>query len=316
MAVVLSLAAVGCALDDDPPATAGPVFCASVPKEVGAALTKRLVAPSRRIIFWRQHPWPSLWSVRPDGSGLRRIYHTRQNAKRPSLSPDRQWLVFDGASPGKAPISDFDIQVVRVDGTQRRTLAESTDWELDAAWSPDGSRLSFERWRRGGEGDDWSNSEIWVVDFDGTNLERLGKGLAARWSPDGQLLVFAAPTAVSDGDLFLMNADGSGRCRLLATPAREYPAGWSPDGKRILFSRWGPDGADVFVVNTDGSGVRNLSRSPGYDFAADWSPDGSQILFTSGQVGGSQEIFVMNADGSGIRRISGDRFRGSDPSWG
>jgi TolB protein len=181
---------------------------------------------------------------------------------------------------------------------------------------PDGSRLSFERWQRRGEGDDWSDSEIWVVDFDGTNVKRLGKGLAARWSPDGQRLVFGAPTADSDGDLFLINADGSGRCRLLATPAREYPAGWSPDGKRILFSRWGPDGADVFVMNADGSGVRNLSRSPGFDFAADWSPDGSQILFTSGQVGGSQEILVMNADGSGMRSISDGQLRGSDPSWG
>jgi hypothetical protein len=66
------------------------------------------VAPGRReglILFWKESPWPSIWSVRPDGSALRWAYRTHQNAKRPTLSSDHKWIAFDGAPPGKAPLS-------------------------------------------------------------------------------------------------------------------------------------------------------------------------------------------------------------------
>jgi Tol biopolymer transport system component len=112
------------------------------------------------ILFWHDTPWPSLWSVRPDGTGLRRIYHTRQNAKRPRLSPDRKWIAFDGAAPGKRPLTDFDVQTVRTDGTHRRTLAGTPEYELDAQWSPDGTRLSYSSYRHTGEADEWLGSRI------------------------------------------------------------------------------------------------------------------------------------------------------------
>ena len=65
----------------------------------------------------------------------------RQNAKRARLSPDRSWVAFDGAPPGKQPLTDFDIQIVRLDGTDRTTLTDSDYWDIDAQWSPDGQRI-------------------------------------------------------------------------------------------------------------------------------------------------------------------------------
>jgi hypothetical protein len=41
------------------------------------------------ILFWSDSPYPSLWSIRPDGSHRRRVFRTHQNCKRPSLSPNR-----------------------------------------------------------------------------------------------------------------------------------------------------------------------------------------------------------------------------------
>jgi tricorn protease-like protein len=74
------------------------------------------------IAFWSDDPTPSIWTIRPDGSGRSRILRNGQNAKRPRLSPDGQWVAFDGTPPGKRPMSDFDIQVVRPDGKGLRTL--------------------------------------------------------------------------------------------------------------------------------------------------------------------------------------------------
>jgi hypothetical protein len=41
-------------------------------------------------------------------------------------------LAFDGAPPGKAVMSDFDIQLVRLNGTGLLTLTSSGDWDTDA----------------------------------------------------------------------------------------------------------------------------------------------------------------------------------------
>lgn len=210
---------------------------------------------------------------------VRAVYRTPQNAKRPTLSPDGRWLAFDGAAPGKRPMSDFDVHVVRVDGAGRRTLACSGAYELDAAWSPDGKVLSYSRQNAG----DWRRSSIWLVRFDGRGRRRLARGQFARWSPDGTRLVLDAPTAVSGGDLFVVDRAGAVRARLTSSPELEQAAGWSPDGRSVVFTRFGRDGrgANVFVVDVGTGRERALTRGTGQNVAAGWSPDGRKILFTS-----------------------------------
>jgi TolB protein len=267
------------------------------------------------ILFWSDTPWPSLWSIRPDGSHRKRVFRTRQNCKRPVLSPDRKWIAFDGTPPGQRPLSQFDIQVMRRDGTGRRTLVPSTDRETDPQWSPDGSRLSYVRLAEAYE-EDWRKSWIWTVRPDGTDARRLVLGNNARWAPDGKRLVFSAPTAHSDGDLFAINADGSGLRRLLATPQAEWPSDWSSNGRKILFTRQLFSGGftDVFVMNVDGTNVRRLTHARYDDVGGTWSPDGKRIVFTSQRFRFSH-LFVMRADGRGERQLTRRNAEDFEPSW-
>ncbi|TML24986.1 MAG: hypothetical protein E6G32_02135 [Actinobacteria bacterium] len=250
------------------------------------------------ILFWSDHgqPGPALWAMQPDGSNQHLIYHAYANAKRPMLSPDGSWIAFDGASPGTKPFDDFDVQIVRTNGTRRHTVAGTTANEVDAQWSPDGRRLSFSRWPRSA---DWRSSSVWTVRRDGKQLRRVGRGQFARWSPDGKRLVLDAPTKGSDGDLFIVNADGSGRRRVTNTRDLEQPAGWSPDGRTILFTRYTVSGStQIGVIKVDGGRARTLATVHGDEAgAAAWSPDGTKILFTN-QPGRYAQCFVMNADGS------------------
>jgi hypothetical protein len=141
-----------------------------------------------RIYFWASHHYPAeLWSMRPDGSQQRLLYKTPLWAKRPAPSPDGRWITFDGA-PQDTPLpsqsqepqtsGDFDVQLVRVDGSGRRTLAGTPEREVDAAWSPDRARLSYSRYPGRGP-DAWRQSWIWTVGSDGRGARRLARSLNA-----------------------------------------------------------------------------------------------------------------------------------------
>jgi Tol biopolymer transport system component len=255
------------------------------------------------IAFWNDDPVPSIWAVRPDGSGRTSLLHTSQNAKRPRLSPDHRWVAFDGAPPGKPAMSDFEIQIVRRDGSGRRTLTRSPAPNTDAQWSPDGA-LSFTR----SPAFDWTKASIWSVARDGTHLRRIARGQFGRWSPDGTRLALDSPTATSQGDIFIVDADGANRRLVLASRELDQPADWSPDGRKILFTRYDSDrpGSSVYVVNVDGTGLRKLARG----LAGTWSPDGTRIVYTTEFPG---RVFVMRSDGSHKRPVG--RVVGAEPDW-
>ena len=97
-------------------------------------------------------------------------------------------------------------------------------------------------------------------------IEGLPDGLA--WSPDGTRIAFyrlqadAAGNIIGEG-LWLMKADGSGAHEVLhhnlASNAADGQAAWSPDGKRLVFIRDGPDGKAVFTAAIDGTDVRQVT---------------------------------------------------------
>jgi TolB protein len=100
------------------------------------------------------------------------------------------------------------------------------------------------------------------------------------------------------GDLWVMNADGSGQQRL----APAHWGRWSPDGQKIAF-----DGG-VYVVNADESWHQQLTKGRGWDGVA-WSPDGRSIAFARSQPpfdfpGGYWDFYVTNSDGTGQRKVA------------
>jgi len=82
------------------------------------------------------------------------------------------------------------------------------------------------------------------------------------WSPDGKTIDFVSfgYTETPLPQIYVINADGSGRRRLThmpssMRPASYYGAVWSRDASRIAFINWGKG---VYVMNRDGSGLTAL----------------------------------------------------------
>jgi Tol biopolymer transport system component len=127
-------------------------------------------------------------------------------------------------------------------------------------------------------------------------------------SPSGRI-AFVTEVSPGNGALYIANSDGSGLRLLHSGPTWYMRPRWSPDRRRIVFSRMDTDGGTgIYVIDVDGQeGLVRLAN--GRDPA--WSPDGSKIVFTARVAPQSFEfgIHVMNADGSNIRRLTSPNDR-------
>ena len=63
-----------------------------------------------------------------------------------------------------------------------------------------------------------------------------------------------------DGEIFVMNADGTGVQQLTDNNDSESFPAWSPSGKKIAFSSDRYGDSEIFVMNADGSNVISLGQ--------------------------------------------------------
>ena len=167
------------------------------------------------------------------------------------------------------PDHNYDVYLVRSDGTGLRQLTAGPGNEEHAYWSPDGTRIVYSA---GGLG---RSSGIWVMNADGSGKRRLGDGANPSWSPDGKKILYEDAHGLG-----IMNADGSGR-RLVRVPSSADYATWAPDGKIVFVKTpqapWSEyRGGDLYAVNPDGSGLRRLTKGASVILPS-LSPDGSTI---------------------------------------
>ena len=132
-------------------------------------------------------------------------------------------------------------------------------------------------------------------------------------------LVSAKIVFCVDGDLFVSNDDGSRRRRLTQnTTALDEDPRWSPDGTKIVFTRYmdktqQQNRAELFIINADGDpNPQQLTHNNFLDNTPSWSPDGSQIAFSSGR-SGVWEVYVIELATRAVRQLTDNLS--STPSW-
>ncbi len=228
----------------------------------------------------------------------------------------------EATSPDLAFVStragDYAIYVMSRDGKgQRRLTDHDVDvsssaalfFQVDPAWSPDGTKIAFSSRRSG-------SNDLYVMDADGSGTQQLTSGdaddLHPTWSPDGKRIAFAR-----SGDIFVVNADGSDARSVVATRDEESQPAWSPDGRWIAFVRRVPDTrySQLRLVRPDGSGDRQLVAPTAAVYTPAWSPDSARIAFSSNRDGQTFELFTIGANGKGTRSVAPTASDAFEPSW-
>ena len=189
---------------------------------------------------------------------------------------------------------------------------------------------------------------IWTLNADGSDRTQVLDSSASdpAWSPDGEKIAFtriveesadASATPESVPSIVVMDADGSDQRQLLDEPASDPD--WSPDGKKIAFSKSTPGGlSSIYVMNADGSGDprRLTTEHSARDADPAWSPDGTRIAFQStrpdtpeplplppnqtGSLLSNIEIYVIDAcceesDTNKPQPLTGSIGWNLDPAW-
>lgn len=132
--------------------------------------------------------------------------------------------------------------------------------------------------------------------------------------PAASGIIFSAGNG--EGDVYVMDADGSDRRRLTEHAAADFDPVWSPDGRRVAFRSHRDGDEEVYVMGSDGSRERNLTRNPGTDYSPAWSPDGKRIAFASDREDPSgNDIYVVGADGHAARRVVMREGIDEYPTW-
>jgi Tol biopolymer transport system component len=240
-------------------------------------------------------------------------------------SPDGERLA---VSTGDGVGGDAHIYVMNADGSGKTRLTSTPGSNVKVyleppVWSPDGEKIAFARRTIEDNSSAISSasasapivekSGIYTINADGTNEAHLTNSPdpgALAWSPDGKKITYVEWGGEQSGgttDIFVMNADGSGRRRLANRWANEGNPVWSPDGEKIAFGVQNINGStDIFVMNSDGTGRTHLASSPRYLQGATWSPDGKKVAFMKDV---TSDVYVMDADGTGKARITNTRSK-------
>ncbi len=292
----------------------------------------------------------SLYSIRPDGTGLTRLTDGTGSDGMPAWSPDGEQIAFTSdREPG-----NWDIYVVDSTGSGLIRLTDDPAADAWPSWSPDGRQIAFQSDRSG-------FMQIHVMRADGAGTEQLTQeegsfpylGVGAEPAEDGLAVIQvdegtpAERAGLRAGDLIqavddvtlaqieelaqIIGAhrpgdelslsvvrDGS-RLTLTATlgtapQLSAYPT-WSPDGTEIAFASFRDGDWDLYVMDADGGGPRPLTDNDFADLYPSWSPDGQFITFASDGEG-NLDVYVMRADGSDITQLTEAPTDEYPPKWG
>ena len=224
-----------------------------------------------------------LWSVRSDGSDLRRLTSGAYDLGA-SWSPDRTRIAFSRV--GQIHVLRLeDLRLVKLATDRTTQFPEWLDNDTLIASSAVGPEEGAQAWR------------LLSIDLAAGSTSTLDAGdlvgtFKAELSPDRSRLAFQA---WEDGHpkLFLAQVDDLAETATAILHEGAYPSVWAPDGDLLMIQR---GGVTCEAISPDGKRKKAPVKADECNLA--WSPSGEQLVF---QVDDS--LWIMDANGRNRRPL-------------
>lgn len=278
------------------------------------------------------YPCDRIYTMSIDGTDTRLISTGKGVTTCPFWAPDGQRIIYcsthlvDDTCPPKpshgqgyvwALYQGYDVFSCKPDGGDLRRLTDTPGYDAEAVYSNDGSKILFTSVRDG-------DLELYTMNPDGSNPVRLthevGYDGGAFFSWDDKMICFRAyhPTdsaevadyksLLAQGlirpgklELWVMNADGTGKRQVTSNGAANFCPFFHPDGKRLIFASNMNDSQkrnfDLYIINIDGTGLEQLTFNDTFDGFPMWNKGATKLVFASNRhqsVEGETNIFIAD----------------------
>ncbi len=187
----------------------------------GAAQYRGVYSPSgqRVAVVMSVSGSPDIFTVRPNGRGLRRLTDHRAIDVSPTWSPDGKRIAFVSDRSG-AP----QVYVMDANGKHLRRLTYEGSYNTAPAWSPDGRWIAYEARLEG-------QLDIWLIDPEATaNFPLISHPRSDEqpsWAPNGKKLAFSS-TRRGNADIYVVDVNGENLRRLTHGEGRNTGPSWGP----------------------------------------------------------------------------------------
>ena len=196
-----------------------------------------------------------IYTIKVDGSNEIKLTNQNNNFS-PQYFPDNNSIIF---SSSKDTWSG--IYKMKNDGSNKQLLTPQNKSFGDPKISPGGNMISI-------TSNDWNGSQIFVMNYDGSNLKQLTFTVSSKYFDTG--------------------FPRDGNCNPV----------WSPNGDKLAYVSYENGSPDIFIINSNGTGNKRLTDTPLRDENPCWTKDGNHILFSSNRnLNASSEIYIMRTEG-------------------
>jgi Tol biopolymer transport system component len=96
--------------------------------------------------------------------------------------------------------------------------------------------------------------------------------LAPEWSPDGSFIAFqVTPSESKTNEIYVMNADGSNKKKIISGPGDNIRPHWSPDGKYLAFSSTRTGKWEIFIIEVATGNIFQVTQSKDTMICTSWA---------------------------------------------
>jgi len=176
--------------------------------------------------------------------------------------------------------------------------------------SPDGQHVVYTRgWMDALN--DARQSELWIMNADGSRKRMLVEGDSAIWSPDGSRIAYLAEGEPRGDQIWVrwMDAEGAAS-QIIHTTDAPRDLSWSPDGSRIAFRTRVDADSDWGISLPGRPDDAEWTETPRIVERANYKRDRRGFIDP-----GYEHVFVVPADGGPVRQVTRGDYDHGAPVW-